>query len=141
MIEKGAPPGMAFVFSTMGGAMKEIGENDTAFSGRSSKYFYALEVSWKEPSQREPTLAFVRETYDGMEKFATGGEYTNTVTDEGTPDKQGLRGIPPREERVRQVYGDEKFARLQRLKSHWDPKNLFHVNINVAPEKAKTSRT
>src|SRR5207237_982384 len=36
-------------------------------------------------------------------------------------------------ERVKAAYGPEKFAKLQALKSAWDPTNLFCHNQNIPP--------
>lgn len=133
MVNEGRPEVSSFVFTAMGGAIAEVGEQDTAFNGRSAKYLYAIEASWFDSSERDSTISWVRDAYDAIERHATGGGYINTVTDEGSGDAQGMRGAPPRQERVRRVFGDEKFARLQELKSAWDPGNLFHMNVNIPP--------
>lgn len=133
MVNETKPEMASFVFSALGGAVAELGEADTAFSGRSAKYLYAIEASWDAPSERDSTITWVREAYDAIEQHATGGGYTNTITDEGSADAKGLRATPPREERVQRVFGDEKFARLQGLKSAWDPDNFFHLNVNIPP--------
>ena len=33
----------------------------------------------------------------------------------------------------RRIYGEETYRRLQRVKQHYDPGNLFRGNYNVAP--------
>ena len=38
----------------------------------------------------------------------------------------------PDEARVRNTYGD-KFARLQQVKSVYDPDNVLHLNANIPP--------
>lgn len=140
MVTEFSPPVSEFVFATLGGAVAEVGEDDTAFTGRSAKYLYAIEASWSDPSERESTIAWVREAHDAVERHARGGAYTNIMTDEGSVDVAGVGGIPPREEQVRRTYGAGKYKRLQNLKAAWDPTNLFHLNVNITPATAEPLR-
>jgi FAD/FMN-containing dehydrogenase len=55
-----------------------------------------------------------------MKPWATGRQYLNMIGDEGV-------------NRVEAAYGPEKFAKLQALKSKWDPTNLFCHNQNIPP--------
>jgi FAD/FMN-containing dehydrogenase len=56
-----------------------------------------------------------------MRRFSTGGTYVNFLTEEEGGD------------RIAAAYGDN-YARLARVKRHWDPDNLFRVNKNILPE-------
>ena len=55
-----------------------------------------------------------------MKPWTTGAVYLNFIGDEGA-------------ERVEAAFGPEKFARLQALKTKWDPDNLFRHNQNIKP--------
>ena len=55
-----------------------------------------------------------------MKQWAAGGVYLNFIGDEGSA-------------RVESAFGPEKYARLQALKTKWDPDNLFRHNQNIKP--------
>lgn len=54
-----------------------------------------------------------------MEGFSSSGPQVNFVNAD--------------EDRLRRVYGGEKYERLVALKDRWDPGNLFRLNANIAP--------
>jgi hypothetical protein len=56
---------------------------------------------------------------DAMRPFSTGAAYLNF-----TP-----------EDRVRDAFGAEKYARLVALKDRYDPDNLFRMNQNIKPSR------
>lgn len=37
---------------------------------------------------------------------------------------------------IHRVYGDDRYARLQRLKRELDPSNLFALNQNIQPARS-----
>jgi hypothetical protein len=60
-----------------------------------------------------------------MRPFSTGAAYLN-FTHEA--------------DRVRDAYGDGKYARLVALKDTYDPANLFRLNQNIRPSTPRRSR-
>ena len=54
-----------------------------------------------------------------MQPFSTG-VYANFMSDEPA-------------DRLRTVYGPEKYARLVALKRRYDPENVFRHNENITP--------
>lgn len=105
---------------TLGGRIAEVGEQDTAYSSRDAPYQFEVRVAWDDPAQRADLVAWTRETWGVLNRYATGGVYVNLVFDEGG-------------DRVKTLYGAQKYERLARLKAAWDPDNLLHLNQNIKP--------
>jgi FAD/FMN-containing dehydrogenase len=61
----------------------------------------------------------VRGFWSALEPWHTS-VYTNFLMDEG-------------QERIRDAYGEEKYARLRALKRRYDPDNFFRLNQNIPP--------
>ena len=65
--------------------------------------------------------AWVRSFWDALRPYANGaGSYVNAMTE-------------PDPDRVRASYGPDKYDRLSRIKAEYDPANVFHRNVNIAP--------
>ena len=67
----------------------------------------------------ERHIAWVRESWEAMQPFSTG-VYVNFMSDEPA-------------DRLRAVYGPDKYERLIALKRRYDPDNVFRNNRNVLP--------
>ena len=107
----------------MGGAVARVGENDTAFSNRRAAYTYNLLATWTDAADDDANIGANRELGRALEPFSSGGVYVNFMDNEGAA-------------RVRDSYGEEKFARLSRLKRAFDPENVFSRNQNIPPAAA-----
>jgi FAD/FMN-containing dehydrogenase len=92
----------------------------TAFSHRDADYLFHPISMWQEPTDDERLTAANRAFCEAMRPFSTGGAYLNF-----TP-----------EDRVRDAYGEAKYARLVALKDRYDPDNLFRLNQNIRPSRA-----
>ena len=99
-----------------GGAVKRVGETDTAFPHRNAEIMLVLASGWTDPAQDEQMIAETRALYDAIEPF-TGGYYTNIEFDGGAAASN---------------YGPA-YARLSRIKSQYDAGNLSRLNSNIAP--------
>ena len=73
-----------------------------------------------DPADDGTHIAWPQELAEDMKSHTTAGVYLNFTSDEG-------------EERVRNTYGPERYARLVALKDKYDPTNLFHLNQNIRP--------
>ena len=102
------------------GAASRVGAEETAF-GRRRPYLVAFESSWTDPAASEANIAWAREAYASMRRYASGGIYLN------------FPGFgEEREELTRAAYGGN-YARLAALKAEYDPGNLFRMNQNIRP--------
>jgi FAD/FMN-containing dehydrogenase len=109
-----------------GGAIAEIGGDDTAFDHRDVFVEFVGSAAWTDPSEDEARIANARRFGAAMEPFASG-VYVNALGDEG-------------EHGVRRAYGAAKLARLRAVKDRYDPDNVFHLNHNIAPQEVPPGR-
>jgi FAD/FMN-containing dehydrogenase len=108
------------VIFRLGQAVKEVADEDTAFSHRDAEYMFHPIGMWEDPAEDERLIGWVREFAEAMRPFETGGVYLNF-----TPDR----------DKVRDAFGDQKYERLVELKDKYDPENLFQHNQNIKPSK------
>ncbi|MBW2457192.1 MAG: FAD-binding oxidoreductase [Deltaproteobacteria bacterium] len=104
-------------FARLGGAINRVPVDATAYPHRDAEFVMNVHTRWAEPADDEACVAWAREFFAATEPHATGGVYVNF--------------IPEDEERVTNAYGPN-YARLQKLKSQYDPTNLFRVNQNIS---------
>ena len=104
----------------MGGAVARVGENETAFSGRKAGFTFNINGNSETADGFEDQRQWARDYWSALAPHHTS-VYVNFLMEEG-------------EERIRQAYGPEKFARLKALKRTYDPTNLFRMNQNITPD-------
>jgi FAD/FMN-containing dehydrogenase len=117
----GAPEGTECVLSVWawGGAIADVPEDGTAFTGREASYWISAEAQWDDTARDTECRDWVRDTNAEFMPHALVGRYVNDVAEAGTD--------------LRSVYGEAKYDRLVALKRAWDPDNLFRLNQNIAP--------
>jgi FAD/FMN-containing dehydrogenase len=109
-------------FQAYGGAIADVGDDESAFSHRATLVEWGGATSWVDAGEDEERIAAARAYGAALEPFASG-VYVNTIADEG-------------QSGVRRAYSDEKLARLAALKRRYDPDNVFHLNHNIRPSAA-----
>ena len=112
-------PRSVVAFQQYGGAVSRVGPADTAFGHREAQYNLIPASVWTDPAESEQHLHWVREAWDLMRPFSTGGVYVNNLAEED-------------EEQVRAAYGPH-YERLVALKNKYDPDNFFRLNANIKP--------
>jgi FAD/FMN-containing dehydrogenase len=112
-------PLTAFPIWQLGGAVARVGEEETAFGGRSAGHTYNITASTETAEGFDGEREWVRNFWSALEPYHTS-VYVNFLMEEG-------------EERIRQAYGAKKYERLKALKRRYDPDNLFRLNQNIRP--------
>jgi FAD/FMN-containing dehydrogenase len=107
----------------IGGAISDVGEDDSAYSNRDACFDYIAGASWDDPEDDERNMTTSRETWRAIAPYSRGGVYVNNLGEDAA-------------ERVREAYGASKFERLVALKDRWDPDNVFRGNANIEPSPA-----
>ncbi|MHB1868181.1 MAG: BBE domain-containing protein, partial [Nitrososphaerales archaeon] len=105
----------------LGGAMKRVAENETAFGHRSAPFAINILSCWRDPQENEKHVKWARDFFAAMQKFSAG-VYVNFMSE----DDGG---------RMKEAYEEEKYKKLVSLKDKYDPENFFHLNQNIKPTK------
>jgi FAD/FMN-containing dehydrogenase len=106
----------------MGGAIADVGEEDTAFAERKSRYMVSIDGHWTDAADDADRVAWVRSTSAELAEFGTGAEYLNFT---------GLAGEAP-SAGVDSAFG-RNLSRLAEIKRIYDPDNVFGLNNNIPP--------
>lgn len=115
-----APLSQVIVFR-VGQGVAAVAEGATAFSHRDVRYLFHPISMWLDPGDDEAVIARNRALTAAMRPFTTGASYLN---------------FTPEADRVRDAFGQEKYARLVAIKDVYDPGNFFRLNQNIRPSRA-----
>jgi len=105
----------------LGGAITDIGEEDTAYSFRNAGYALNINTQWQNGKDAEKHIEWARKTQQLASPYSMGSGYINFASADES------------EERVVATYGNKKFKRLVDLKRKYDPDNFFRLNQNIKP--------
>ncbi len=112
-------PMSSILFFPIRGAASRVSPDATAFPHRNG-YHLGIYSLWTDPTENDPNVAWVRQTWKAIRPFSAGGVYVNELGDDEGADC------------VRMAYG-VNYDRLQRIKTKYDPQNLFCLTANIAP--------
>ena len=105
----------------LGGAITDIGEEDTAYSFRNAGYALNINTQWQNGKDTDKHIEWARKTQQLASPYSMGSGYINFASADES------------QERVAATYGDKKFKRLIDLKRKYDPDNFFRLNQNIKP--------
>ncbi len=104
-----------------GGAVQRVAADATAFGDRSMPFMLSLDAIWSTAAGDDANMSWVRDCWRDMKRHSTGRLYLN------------FPGLGEGENLVRDAFGAETYARLQKIKGKYDPGNLFRMNQNILP--------
>jgi FAD/FMN-containing dehydrogenase len=121
LVDLGRPPCHVLIES-LHGAPKDADDSSGVVGFRNAAFNVSAMAVWKDPALDDEHVEWTRSTAAAIAPWSfSGGGYVNYM--------QADEPI----ERVRAAFGDEAFARLQALKTRYDPDNVLRRNQNVPP--------
>jgi hypothetical protein len=104
----------------IGGALNEREDDDGAVGNRDARFISGFSGVWTPDVPPDEHVAWVRDAWERIRPFSTGGNYVNFQLAEDDAI------------RTANAYG-RNYQRLQVVKAKYDPHNLFRVNRNILP--------
>jgi hypothetical protein len=113
----------------LGGAMKDVPEDATAFANRSSVWWVNYAIAWGEADDDAEYIGRIRASYERLRPWIGKGVYVNMLNFDEL-------------DRVVEAYGGSaKYERLGEVKARYDPDNFFSGNHNIAPAPSEDGLT
>jgi FAD/FMN-containing dehydrogenase len=107
----------------LAGALNARAADDGAVGNRTARFFCGIKGMWA-PDEPNADIyrQWVHDAWQQLRPYSTGATYINFQTQDED------------ESRIRATYGSN-LPRLQGVKQHYDPHNLFRVNRNIRPQQ------
>lgn len=118
----GRPPG-GILIESLHGAPKHVDPASAALGYRDAAFNISAMASWTDPAHDEESIDWARTTAAAIEPWSVSGGYANYMQADEPID------------RIRAAFGPDSFARLQTLKSRYDPDNILRRNQNIPPAR------
>ena len=103
----------------LGGAAGRVGAAETAFGDRSAPFIVNLLADWSDAAEDAENIAWVRKVFNSLRPAMKHGVYVNFMSGD-------------EQDRVHEAY-HERWERMVKVKTHYDPENFFRMNQNVLP--------
>jgi FAD/FMN-containing dehydrogenase len=118
-LQAASPHSYSVIFH-IGGALNDRAADDGAVGNRDAQFVSGFSGVWEPGEEGAPVVSWVRESWEALRPFSTGGNYVNFQLAEDD------------EARTAAAYGTN-YERLRRVKAAYDPENLFRSNRNIPP--------
>lgn len=113
------PPLMQIELRQLGGAFVRRADDRGAFHAPRAQYLLHIESTTAQGAMGSIVRA-TQEALNALGDSYTGEKYYNFMRGDEQP-------------MIDRAFGQEKFARLRKLKRKFDPDNLFRLNLNIPP--------
>ncbi|MEU2718625.1 FAD-binding oxidoreductase [Streptomyces sp. NPDC007205] len=118
-------PSAQILIHQLGGAVARVPPGHTAAAHRDAPYLVNAVGMWDSPSDDDRNISWVRSLHKRLNPFCTG-TYVNYLADEGPAAATA-------------AYDPATRALLERVKTRWDPDNIFRPSHNVSPRPESAS--
>ncbi len=108
----------------MGGKAAKVSPSETALGGRDANFMLSIDSSWSNKDQSETAIEWTQTFWKDIQQGTKGSAYLNFLGEED--DHENL---------MKASYGQKNYQRLKKVKSKYDPENLFALNQNIQPYK------
>jgi FAD/FMN-containing dehydrogenase len=120
-IAQAGPPNLSIGLGHyMHGQICAVPSGATPLVRRPGQLSYFIGTGWDAPAQAPASIEAVTSAMATLRPVSAQATYVNYLSSDA-------------EDAVRAAYGEANYARLQRLKTRYDPGNLFHFNRNIRP--------
>jgi len=113
-------PHSAVILFQMEGALNQLGQDHSPAGNRDARFLLNITGAWERPDDDASNIDWVRQAWNDMRQFSTGGTYINFLTEDDGAD------------RTEAALGGA-VQRLAEIKARWDPHNVFRTNRNIVP--------
>jgi hypothetical protein len=113
-------PHSAIILFQLEGALNHFAEDHSPVGNRDAHYVINIPGSWEKAEDDKLNIEWVRNTWDDLKSFSTGGNYINFQTED------------EEHNRIEAALG-KGLRRLTEIKMKWDPQNVFRMNRNIKP--------
>jgi len=121
--DRPGPMSLANTFH-LGGAVHDVGVEETAFPERSAPFMVSFDSMWTDPADDAAAIAWTRSAWQEMTQYGNGVPFLNFT---GIADE-------PLDIGVESAFG-RNLQRLAQVKAAYDPENFFRLNNNVLPRR------
>lgn len=103
------------------GAVTRVPVSAIAYPHRAPGYNLLITSVWTDPTHTSKNVEWTRATFDAMRPFLAEGRYVNYLAEDDAGEAVARAAFGP------------NYERLRRVKTAYDPANVFHLNVNVPP--------